>query len=72
MMYGYLPFDKKGNLLVPFRTWRNAITAEAERNEVVKHNIPQRWSIAHLYRHSNEEEHVSDIDFITTLAGYVH
>ena len=75
MMHGYLPFDKKGNLLVPFRTWRNAITAEAEKKltSLFKHNIPQRWSIAHLYQAIlNEEEHVSDIDFITTLAGYVH
>lgn len=75
MMHGYLPFDKKANLLVPFRTWRNAITAEAEKKltSLFKHNIPQRWSIAHLYQAIlNEEEHVSDVDFLTTLAGYVH
>ena len=52
MMHGYMPFDKEGNLLVPFRTWRNNITGEASRklSELFKYNIPQRWSIAHLYQ----------------------
>ncbi|ONI47687.1 ATPase, partial [Candidatus Epulonipiscium fishelsonii] len=75
MMHGYLPFDKEGNPLVPFRTWRNTITEKAaeELSELFQFNIPQRWSIAHL-KHSMQlnEEHVKDIDFFTTLAGYVH
>jgi sugar (pentulose or hexulose) kinase len=75
MMHGYLPFDSKGNQLVPFRTWRNTITEKAA-NELTNHfgfNIPQRWSIAHLYQAMlNGEEHIKDIDFLTTLAGYVH
>ena len=61
MMHGYLPFDKEGNLLVPFRTWRNTITGEAaaELTKVFDFNIPQRWSIAHLYQAIlNKEEHV--------------
>lgn len=61
-MHGYLPFDKDDNLLVPFRTWRNTITGEAaaELTEVLGFNIPQRWSIAHLYQAIlNKEEHVS-------------
>jgi len=75
MMHGYLPFDKNGRLLVPFRTWRNTITGEAagKLTELFGFNIPQRWSIAHLYQAIlNREEHVKDIAFITTLAGYVH
>jgi len=75
MMHGYLVFDKNGDQLVPFRTWRNTITekAAAALTEKFKFNIPQRWSIAHLYQAIlNEEPHVKDIDFITTLAGYVH
>lgn len=75
MMHGYMPFDKDGKLLVPFRTWRNTITEEAckELIKVFSFNIPQRWSIAHLYQAIlNKEEHVKDIDFFTTLAGYVH
>ena len=75
MMHGYLPFDKEGKLLTPFRTWRNNITGPASRKltEVFTYNIPQRWSIAHLYQAIlNGEEHVKDIDFFTTLAGYVH
>ncbi len=75
MMHGYLPFDKKGTLLVPYRTWRNTITekAAAELTSLFGFNIPQRWSIAHLYQAIlNGEPHVADIDFITTLAGYVH
>lgn len=75
MMHGYLPFDKEGNLLTPFRTWRNAITGQAadELTKLFNFNIPQRWSIAHLYQAVlNHEDHVAQIDFITTLAGYVH
>lgn len=75
MMHGYLPFDHKGDQLVPFRTWRNTITEQAAR-ELTEHfgfNIPQRWSIAHLYQALlNREEHVRDIAFLTTLSGYVH
>jgi sugar (pentulose or hexulose) kinase len=75
MMHGYLVFDKDGKQLVPFRTWRNTITekAAAELTEKFGFNIPQRWSIAHLYQAVlNKESHVKDIAFLTTLAGYVH
>lgn len=75
MMHGYLAFDKEDNLLVPFRTWRNTTTAQAAREltKVFNFNIPQRWSIAHLYQAIlNNEEHVKNISYITTLAGYVH
>lgn len=75
MMHGYLAFNKEETLLVPFRTWRNTITEQAsvELTELFGHQIPQRWSIAHLYQAIlNGEEHVKDIDFFTTLAGYVH
>ena len=75
MMHGYLPFDKDGNQLVPFRTWRNTITEESSQklSELFQFNIPQRWSISHLYQAIlNNEAHVRNIDFLTTLAGYVH
>lgn len=75
MMHGYLAFDKGGNLLVPFRTWRNTITQKAseELTKLFQFNIPQRWSIAHLYQAIlNGEEHVPDVDFFTTLDGYIH
>lgn len=75
MMHGYMAFDGKGELLVPFRTWRNTITgpAAAELTQLFHYNIPQRWSIAHLYQAIlNGEAHVGDIRFITTLAGYIH
>ena len=75
MMHGYLAFDKQDKLLVPFRTWRNNITGVAakELTDLFQYNIPQRWSIAHLYQAIlNQEEHVKDITFFTTLAGYVH
>ncbi|MGX4593117.1 xylulokinase [Leuconostoc sp. JNUCC 76] len=75
MMHGYLAFDKNDELLVPFRTWRNAITGQAslELTKLFNFNIPQRWSIAHLYQAIiNQELHVKNIDFLTTLAGYVH
>lgn len=75
MMHGYLAFDKDWNLLVPFRTWQNTITGQAasELTALFSFNIPQRWSIAHLYQAVlNGEEHVERIAHITTLAGYVH
>lgn len=75
MMHGYMPFDAKGELLVPFRTWRNTITeaSAAELTKEFQFNIPQRWSIAHLYQAIlNDEPHVKDIAFFTTLAGYIH
>ncbi len=75
MMHGYLPFDKAGNQLAPFRTWRNTITGQAaeELTGLLSFSIPQRWSIAHLYQAVlNGEAHVKDISRLTTLAGYVH
>lgn len=75
MMHGYLAFNKDGELLVPFRTWRNTITQEASEalTEAFQFHIPQRWSIAHLYQAIlNGEEHVKDVDFFTTLDGYIH
>lgn len=75
MMHGYMVFGRDGELLVPFRTWRNTITAEAaeELTELLQYNIPQRWSIAHLRQAMlNKEAHVRDVDFMTTLSGYVH
>ena len=75
MMHGYLAFDKDWNLLTPFRTWQNTVTgqAAAELTALFGFNIPQRWSIAHLYQAIlNEEPHVPQIAHITTLAGYVH
>lgn len=75
MMHGYMVFDKEEELLVPFRTWRNTMTGEACEKliELFDYNIPQRWSIAHLYQAIlHKEPHVEKIDFMTTLAGYVH
>lgn len=75
MMHGYMAFDKDGNLLVPFRTWRNTITrpASEELTNLFQFNIPQRWSIAHLYQAIlNREPHIKNISHLTTLAGYVH
>ena len=75
MMHGYMPFNKDDELLVPFRTWRNTITGPAsdELSELFGFHIPQRWSIAHLYQAIlNGEDHVGDITFFTTLAGYIH
>jgi len=75
MMHGYMAFDKDGNLLVPFRTWRNTITGQAaeQLTDLFQFNIPQRWSIAHLYQAIlNKEPHIKDIHYLTTLAGYVH
>lgn len=74
MMHGYMVFNKEKELLVPFRTWRNNITEESSKvlTELFNYNIPQRWSIAHLYQAIlNGEEHVSEINFQTTLAGYI-
>lgn len=75
MMHGYMAFGKDGQLLVPFRTWRNTITGQAseELTELFQYNIPQRWSIAHLYQAIlNGEAHVPEVTFFTTLAGYIH
>ncbi len=75
MMHGYLAFDKDWKLLVPFRTWQNTVTREASEKltELFGFNIPQRWSIAHLYQAClNSEEHISRVAHITTLAGYIH
>ena len=75
MMHGYIVFDKNDKQLVPFRTWRNTFTEKAtsELTGLFRFNIPQRWSVAHLYQAIlNNEPHVKDIAFLTTLAGYVH
>ena len=75
MMHGYLVQDKDGNQLAPFRTWRNTMTASAaeELTELFRFNIPQRWSVAHLYQAIlNGEPHVKDIARLTTLSGYIH
>jgi sugar (pentulose or hexulose) kinase len=75
MMHGYMAFDKDGNLLVPFRTWRTTTTAEAATalTELFQFNVPHRWSIAHLYQAIlNKEPHTKDVSYQTTLAGYVH
>ncbi|MGN1228057.1 MAG: xylulokinase [Prevotella sp.] len=75
MMHGYMAFNKQQEILVPFRTWRNTNTAKAaaELSELFVYNIPLRWSISHLYQCILEDnDHVKDIDFITTLAGYIH
>ena len=72
MMHGYLPFDKNDNQLCEFRTWRNTITAHAAQELTAEFgfNIPQRWSIAHLYQAIlSQEPHFPNIDYITTLAG---
>lgn len=75
MMHGYMAFDSQDKLLVPFRTWRNTTTGEAAKKlfDLFQYNIPQRWSIAHLYQAIlNGEEHVKEIAYLTTLAGYIH
>ena len=75
MMHGYMPFGKDGRILVPFRTWRNTNTGPAAKalSELFVYNIPLRWSISHLYQAIlNGEPHLRDIDFLTTLAGYIH
>ena len=75
MMHGYLAFDADWNLLVPFRTWQNTITGEAaaKLTEAFHFNVPQRWSISHLYQAVlNQEAHVPQLAHITPLAGYIH
>ena len=75
MMHGYLVFDKEGELLAPFRTWRNTMTEPAtiELMDMFQHQIPQRWSVAHLYQNIlDDAEHVKEIRYMTTLSGYVH
>jgi len=75
MMHGYMAFNEKDELMVPFRTWRNTITEEASNKltELFQYHIPQRWTIAHLYQAIlNGEEHVADLKFVITLAGYIH
>jgi sugar (pentulose or hexulose) kinase len=75
MMHGYMAFDQDAALLVPFRTWRNTITGQAasQLTDLFQFNIPQRWSIAHLYQAIlNREAHIGKISYLTTLAGYVH
>ena len=75
MMHGYMAFNDKEEILVPFRTWRNTNTgqAAAELSSLFVYNIPLRWSISHLYQAMlNGEEHVKDISYLTTLAGYIH
>lgn len=75
MMHGYLAFDKDGKLLTPFRTWRNTTTGEAadELTKALGFNIPQRWTCSHIYQAIlNKEEHIPEIAYVTTLAGYVH
>ena len=75
MMHGYLAFDKNGTLLVPFRTWRNTITGAASEklSSLFGYPIPERWSISHLYQAIlNNESHVKDVSFFTTLAGFIH
>ncbi|RJN33201.1 xylulokinase [Nesterenkonia natronophila] len=75
MMHGYLAFDSDEQLLVPFRTWRNTTTApaSAKLSRLFEHNIPLRWSVAHHYQAMlDSEDHVPQVDYLTTLAGYVH
>jgi len=75
MMHGYLPFDESANLLAPFRTWRNTTTGQAAQSltDLFQFNIPLRWSISHLYQAIlNQEAHVPNIAYLTTLAGYIH
>ncbi|MFL8938344.1 xylulokinase [Rossellomorea oryzaecorticis] len=75
MMHGYMAFDNTGELLVPFRTWRNGTTSVAanELTNEFQFNIPERWSIAHLYQAIlDEEKHLPRVDYITTLAGFIH
>ena len=75
MMHGYMAFDKSGRLLVPVRTWRNTITQQAasQLTGLFQYHIPQRWSIAHLYQAVlNGEAHTAQIDYLVTLAGYIH
>ncbi|MBE6610203.1 MAG: ATPase [Ruminococcaceae bacterium] len=75
MMHGYLAFDENDALLAPFRTWRNTNTAEAaaELSELFGFNVPMRWSVSQYYQSVLDGlEHVKNVKFLTTLAGYVH
>ena len=87
MMHGYMAFGPTGTatrwadpsesekILVPFRTWRNTNTGPAARelSKLFNFNIPLRWSISHLYQCILEDQpHVQDITYLTTLAGYIH
>lgn len=75
MMHGYMAFDRQGELLVPFRTWRNTMTGRASEDltKLFQFHIPQRWSIAHLYQAIlNGEDHVKELNYLVTLEGYVH
>ena len=75
MMHGYMAFDKTGELLVPFRTWRNTTTSTAAKKltKIFQYNIPERWSVAHLYQAIlNKEKHLEKLDYMTTLAGHIH
>ena len=75
MMHGYMAFNEQQQILVPFRTWRNTntATAAAALSKLFNYNIPLRWSISHLYQCIlDNEEHVADIKYLTTLAGYIH
>lgn len=75
MMHGYLAFDNNDDLLVPFRTWRNGNTKEAAKKltDIFNFNVPERWSIAHIYQAIlNRESHIAQVEFITTLSGYIH
>lgn len=75
MMHGYITFDKNNNLLVPFRTWRNTNTIKAaeELTNIFSYNVPQRWSSAHFYQSIlDNEDHVHNVDYFTTLSGYIH
>ncbi|MDD7433733.1 MAG: FGGY-family carbohydrate kinase [Peptoniphilaceae bacterium] len=75
MMHGYLALDEDGQLLSPFRTWRNTTTKEVseELSDLFDFNIPQRWSIAHLFQElKNQDPHLPKIKYITTLSGYIH
>lgn len=75
MMHGYLPFDKDWNQLAEFRTWRNTMTAEsaAKLSELFSFNVPQRWSVAHVYQAIlSGEKHVGSIAHLTTLSSYIH
>ncbi len=75
MMHGYMALDKEGRQIAPFQTWRNTNTQKAadELTELFDFNIPLRWSVAHLYqRILDGEEHVKNLDYVSTLSGYIH
>lgn len=75
MMHGYIALDKNDELLTSFRTWRNNTTAQASKklSKLLEFNIPERWSVSHLYQAIlNKEPHLLSLKKVTTLAGYVH